>query len=55
MSDTRNTTAESGGGLDPRQAAVLLDRTTLRAPSSSCSSSTPPKLPGGSTHEFCHD
>jgi hypothetical protein len=31
MSDTRNTTAESGGGLDPRQAAVLLDQTTLRA------------------------
>lgn len=31
MSDTRNTTAESGGGLDPRQAAVLLDQTTRRA------------------------
>ena len=32
MSHTRDTTtAENGGDLDPREAAVLLDQTTLRA------------------------
>lgn len=32
MSHTRDTTtAENGGGLDPHEAALLLDRTTLRA------------------------